>query len=289
MEISRRIDDLRVRLTTLRRSGGRVGFVPTMGALHEGHRGLLRRARADNDAVVMSLFVNPTQFTDLDDYEKYPRNPDADYAAAEAEGVDFIFEPDMAEMYPTGFDTVVVVRGLSDKLEGKSRPGHFQGVATVVTKLLNIVQADRAYFGVKDYQQLQVVRRMVVDLDIPTEIIAGETVREPDGLAMSSRNVRLTPEQRRAARVISQALSNAQEIADTGVHDAYQIRAYMHAALENEPLATMDYAVIVDPDELKEVDTIDAGAVALIAATFGKVRLIDNRALTPAPGYEVRR
>jgi len=291
MQVVTRIDDLRAQVRGARSSGKTIGFVPTMGALHEGHCSLLRRAKEENECVVMSLFVNPTQFTEINDYEKYPRNPERDRAIAAQERVDFIFEPGMSEMYAPSFDTVVVARGLSDKLEGASRPGHFQGVATVVAKLLNIAQADRAYFGLKDYQQLQIVRRMTADLNIPTKIVACPIVREPDGLAMSSRNVRLTAEQRRAARVLSQALSNAQEIADTGIHDAYQIRAYMAQSIEVEPLAKLDYAVIVDPDELKEVDTIDgaSGAIALVAATFGAVRLIDNRMLVPAPGLEVRR
>ncbi len=291
MQVIPTIAALRAELAAARRAGKTVGFVPTMGALHEGHRALLRRAKAENDIAVMSLFVNPTQFNDIKDYEKYPRDPARDQAIAAEDGVDTIFEPDMAQMYADGFDTVVVVRGLSDKLEGASRPGHFQGVATVVTKLLNIAQADRAYFGLKDYQQLQVVTRLTRDLDIPTEIIPCETIREPDGLAMSSRNVRLSPDQRRAARVLSQALANAQEIADTGIHDAYQIRAFMAQTVQVEPLAALDYATIVDPDTLQEVDTIDGPTppVALIAATFGRVRLIDNRRIMPAVGYEVRR
>jgi pantoate--beta-alanine ligase len=289
MEVIQRVDNLRERLWALRRAGNSIGFVPTMGALHAGHQTLLRRARAENDVCVMSLFVNPTQFTDIEDYEKYPRDPARDHDIARMDGVDFVYEPAMDEMYPPGFDTVVVVRGLSDKLEGASRPGHFQGVATVVTKLLQIVTADRAYFGLKDYQQLQVIRRLATDLNSPTEVIACETIREADGLALSSRNVRLTADQRKAALVLSRALSDAQEIADTGVHDAYQIRAYMNAAIDGEPLAKLDYAVVVDPDELREVDTIDSGAVALVAAVFGKVRLIDNCRLVPAPGSEVRR
>ena len=291
MQVIPTIAALRAEIAAARRLGKTVGFVPTMGALHEGHRALLRRAKAENDVAVMSLFVNPTQFNDIKDFEKYPRDPARDQAIAAEDGVDYIFEPDMAQMYADGFDTVVVVRGLSDKLEGASRPGHFQGVATVVTKLLNIAQADRAYFGLKDYQQLQVVSRLTRDLDIPTEIVPCETVREPDGLAMSSRNVRLSPDQRRAARVLSQALSNAQEIADTGIHDAYQIRAFMAQTVAVESLAALDYATIVDPDTLQEVDTIDGPTppVALIAATFGRVRLIDNRRIMPAVGYEVRR
>jgi len=203
--------------------------------------------------------------------------------------VDFLFLPTPEEMYPKGFDTVVVVRALSERLEGASRPGHFQGVATVVTKLLNIAQADRAYFGEKDWQQLQIIKSLTRDLDIPTEIIGLPTQREQDGLALSSRNVRLTAEQQKAATVLSSALDNAQAIADTGVGDAYQIAAWLRQTIEVQPQANVDYAVVVDPDTLQEIDTIESGAVALVAATFGKVRLIDNRLLRPAPGLNVQR
>lgn len=289
MEVISAIAELRAIVNEARLSRKTVGFVPTMGALHEGHRSLLRRAKAENDIAIMSLFVNPTQFTEVEDFEKYPRDPSRDEAVASEDGVDYVFEPTMAEMYPKGFDTVVVVRALSDKLEGASRPGHFTGVATVVSKLLLIAQADRTYFGRKDYQQLRIVSRLAEDLNIPTEIIGCDTVREADGLAMSSRNVRLNPDQRRAARVLSRALADSQEIADSGVHDAFRIAAFIAAEISAEPLAKLDYAVIVDPDELKEVNTIDQGAVALVAARFGKVRLIDNRELFPAPGTPVSR
>jgi len=270
-------------------SGKTVGLVPTMGALHEGHASLLQRSKAENDLVVMSLFVNPTQFNDPEDFEKYPRDLDRDARVAEESGVDVIFAPIRDQMYPKGFDTVVTVSSLSGVIEGASRPGHFDGVATVVTKLLNIVNATRAYFGEKDYQQLQIIRILTRDLDIRTQIVPCPIVREPDGLAMSSRNVRLTPEERKAALVISRALAYVQDIAATGVHDAYQLQAWLAQTIEVEPLAKLDYAKIVDPDDLREVDTIDFGAIALVAATFGKVRLIDNRLLKPAPGPEVRR
>jgi len=282
------IDNIAALRDTLRGAGS-IGFVPTMGALHHGHVSLLTRARAENDLVVLSSFVNPTQFNDPEDFEKYPRDPMRDADMAAVAGVDYLFNPSMNHIYPKGFDTVVVVRGLTDVLEGASRPGHFTGVATVVAKLLNIVGPTRAYFGEKDYQQLQVVKRMTSDLDIPTEIVGCPIIREPDGLAMSSRNVRLSPDERKAATVISRALSYVQDIADTGVHDAYALRAWLTQTIEVESLAKLDYAVIVAPEQLREVDTIDAGAVALVAATFGKVRLIDNRTINAAPGYEVRR
>ena len=266
-----------------------MGLVPTMGAFHEGHLALMRKAKAENDIVVVTLFVNPTQFTDLEDFERYPRDAMQDARMAEAAGVDFLFMPSPEVMYPKGFDTVVVVRALSERLEGVSRPGHFAGVATVVAKLLHIAQADRAYFGEKDWQQMQIVKSLTRDLDIPTEIVGLPIVREPDGLALSSRNIRLTPDQRRAATVLSSALDNAQAIADTGVQDAYQIAAWMRQTMEVQPLARVDYAVVVDPDTLQEIDTIENGGVALVAATFGKVRLIDNRLLRAAPGPSVRR
>ena len=281
--------ELRAALLPLRRSGKTIGLVPTMGAFHEGHLTLMRRARANNDAVVVTLFVNPTQFNDIQDFERYPRDTDHDAELAAAEGVDFLFMPAPEEVYPKGFDTVVVVRGLTDRLEGKSRPGHFQGVATVVAKLLNMAGADRAYFGEKDWQQLQVITRLTADLNIPTEIVPVPIVREPDGLAMSSRNVLLTPEQRAAAAILSSALSDTQAIADTGVTDAYQLGAWLRQTIEVQPLAKVDYAMIVDPETLQEVDTIEDGGIALVAATFGKVRLIDNRIMRSWGGPGLRR
>lgn len=289
MQTITEIAPLRAALTVDRRFGQTVGLVPTMGAFHEGHLSLMRRARAECDRVVVSLFVNPTQFTDIEDFERYPRDFARDARLAEAEGVDFLFTPSPEAMYPKGFDTVVVVRALSERLEGASRPGHFAGVATVVAKLFHIVQPDRAYFGEKDWQQFQIVRSLVRDLDMPIAIAGLPTLREPDGLALSSRNVRLTPEQRAAATVLAAALDNAQAIADTGVQDAYQLAAWMRQTIEVQPLARVDYAVVVDPETIQEIDTIENGAVALVAATFGKVRLIDNRLLRAVPGPNVRR
>ena len=289
MQSITQIAPLRAALAEARRNGRSLGLVPTMGAFHEGHRTLMRRAKAENDVVLVTLFVNPTQFNDIDDFERYPRHPERDAPIAEAEGVDFLLTPTPEEMYPKGYDTVVVARDLSERLEGASRPGHFAGVATVVTKLLGIAGADRAYFGEKDWQQLQVIRRLAGDLNIPTEIVGVPTVREMDGLAMSSRNVLLTPPQRQAAPVLSQALDNAQAIADTGVQDAYQIAAWLRQTLEVQALARVDYAVVVDPETLQEIDTIENGGLAAVAVRFGKVRLIDNRLLRAAPGPAVRR
>ena len=283
------IADLRTALNAARRAGQTIGLVPTMGAFHEGHLTLMRQAKSENDLVVVTLFVNPTQFNDLDDFDRYPRDPQRDTQMAESTEVDFLFTPAPEEVYPKGFDTVVVVRALSERLEGASRPGHYAGVATVVTKLLNIVGADRAYFGEKDWQQLQIIKSLTRDLDIPTEIISVPTIREPDGLALSSRNVRLTPEQRSAALVLSAALENAQSIADTGLQDAYQLAAWMRQTIEVQPHAKVDYAVVVSPDTLQEIDTIESGAVALVAATFGKVRLIDAHLLRPIEGPGVQR
>jgi pantoate--beta-alanine ligase len=289
MQTITEIAELRSALNAARRSGQTIGLVPTMGAFHEGHLTLMRRAKAENDLCVVTLFVNPTQFNDLDDFDRYPRDPQRDTQMAQAEGVNFLFSPTPEAVYPKGFDTVVVVRALSERLEGASRPGHYAGVATVVTKLLNMAGANNAYFGEKDWQQLQIIKSLARDLDIPTEIVSVITVREPDGLALSSRNVRLTPEQRTAALVLPAALDNAQAIADTGVQDAYQLAAWMRQTIEVQSLAHVDYAVVVAPDTLQEIDTIEKGAVALVAATFGKVRLIDARLLYPAPGTAVQR
>lgn len=289
MQTFTEIAPLRSALAEARQAGKTIGLVPTMGAFHEGHLTLMRQAKAECDVVLVTLFVNPTQFNEIEDFEAYPRDPARDTQMAEAEGVDFLLLPAPEEMYAKGFDTVVVVRGLTDRLEGASRPGHFQGVATVVAKLFGIAQADRAFFGEKDWQQLQVIKRLALDLNIATEIIGVPTMREPDGLALSSRNVRLTPEQRKAARVLPEALDNAQAIADTAVKDAYQIAAWLRQTLEVQPLARVDYAVIVDPETLQEIDTIDHGALAAIAVWFGKVRLIDNRLLRPSESPAVRR
>lgn len=289
MQTITEITPFRNALRDARRSEKSIGLVPTMGAFHEGHLTLMRRARAENDVVLATLFVNPTQFNDVGDFERYPRDPARDSQMAEREGVDFLFTPPPEEMYPPDFDTVVVVRALSDRLEGASRPGHFQGVSTVVTKLLNLAGADRAYFGEKDWQQLQVIKRLAADLNIPTEIIGVPTVREPDGLALSSRNVLLTPEQRRAATVLSGALTDAQAIADTGVQDAYEIAAWLRQSIAVQPLAQVDYAVVVDPETLQEIDTIERGGLAAVAVTFGKVRLIDNRLLHPFGSFNMRR
>lgn len=256
-----------------------VGLVPTMGAFHDGHLSLMRRAKDENDVAVVTLFVNPTQFNDPEDFKKYPRDASRDNALAKDAGVDIIFTPDPAEMYRPGYDTTVTAGAIAERLEGRSRPGHFAGVATVVAKLLNIVQADRAYFGEKDWQQLQVIKRITADLDIPTEIRSHPTVREADGLAMSSRNVRLSTEERRAATVVSSALLSVKTMADAGTTDATGLAAALNQAIAREPLARIDYAVVVDPSTMADIITIDGGAIAAVAVYFGSVRLIDNMRL----------
>jgi len=284
MQTISEITSLRAALRDARRAGQTIGLVPTMGAFHEGHLSLMRRAKAENELAVVTLFVNPAQFNERDDFDRYPRDPARDARMAEAEGVDVLFMPTPDVMYPQGFDTLVTVRALSARLEGASRPGHFAGVSTVVAKMLNIAQADRAYFGEKDWQQLQIVKALARDLDIPTEIVGLPIVREPDGLALSSRNVRLTSEQRQAALVLAAALDRAQVLTDSGVQAAALIAAGMRRTIEAQPLARLDYAVVAAPDTLQEIDTLEIdtledGAIALVAATFGQVRLIDNRLL----------
>jgi len=255
---------------------GSVGLVPTMGYLHAGHMALVERARRENDVVVVSIFVNPTQFGPHEDYGRYPRDLGRDLAMLQEAGVDLVFTPEPSEMYPEGFCSFVSVEGLSEKLEGAFRPGHFRGVATVVAKLFNIVPAQRAYFGQKDAQQVVVIRRMARDLNFPHEIVTVPTVREPDGLAMSSRNVYLNPEQRRIALVLSRALFAARELYDRGERDAREIRSAMRAMLDAEPGVTTDYVTVSDPESLEELERIEGPALVALAARVGDTRLIDN-------------
>jgi len=247
-----------------------------MGALHEGHLSLVRRARADDDVVVVSIFVNPTQFGPGEDYARYPRDPDHDLALLRDLGTDLVFMPPVEEMYPQGFDTYVEVEKLAQVLEGTSRPGHFRGVATVVAKLFNIVQPHRAYFGQKDAQQLAVIRRLTRDLDLPVEVVGLPTVREPDGLAMSSRNAYLSHEERKAALVLYRSLEVAQELWRSGVRDASLIRQRMGELLAGEPLARVDYVSVADAETLEELETVDRPALVSLAVRIGKTRLIDN-------------
>jgi pantoate--beta-alanine ligase len=253
-----------------------VGLVPTMGALHEGHIELVRRARAECRTTVTSIFVNPTQFLPGEDLKAYPHVPDQDTRMLEAVGNDIVFMPPEKEVYPPGFNTWVEVKGVTDRLEGASRPGHFRGVATVVNKLFNAVQPTKAYFGQKDAQQVIVVKKMVADLNMNLEIVVVPTVREPDGLALSSRNVYLTPDQRQAATVLYKSLMLAQEMFSKGEKDAERIRKAMIALIRKEPLAAIDYVSIADPETVEELDAIRPGALASLAVKIGKTRLIDN-------------
>lgn len=255
---------------------GTWGLVPTMGYLHEGHLSLVRRARAENDHVAVSIFVNPTQFGPHEDLARYPRDLNRDLSLLEPLGVDLVLAPAVEEMYPPGFQTRVVVEEVTRPLEGAARPGHFIGVATIVCKLFNIFQPDRAYFGQKDAQQAVVIRRMARDLDFDLEIVVCPTVREPDGLAMSSRNVYLSPEERRAATVLFRALSAAQAAWQAGERDGERLRERMRAVLATEPLARPDYVSIADPDTLIELDRVGERALASLAVRIGSTRLIDN-------------
>jgi pantoate--beta-alanine ligase len=253
-----------------------VGFVPTMGFLHEGHLAMVRQARAENASVVVSIFVNPTQFGHGEDFERYPRDPERDLALLEMEQVDILFMPRTDEMFPPGFNSWVEVGKLAERLEGASRPTHFRGVATVVAKLFNIVQPTRAYFGQKDAQQALVIRKMVADLNMSAKIVTVPTVREPDGLAMSSRNVYLDPEQRRAATVLYQALTLAQQLWSQGERDAERLCRKMTNLIKGQPLATIDYVSVADAGTLYELAVIYPPALVSLAVKFDKARLIDN-------------
>ena len=254
-----------------------------MGWLHEGHRALMRQARAADATTVVTIFVNPRQFTVADDYTQYPRNEARDVAIAEAEGVDIVFAPEATEVYPPGFDTVVAVGAVAKPLEGAARPGHFDGVATVVAILFDLVGADHAYFGQKDAQQVMVIRQMARDLAIATQVIACPTIREPDGLALSSRNVHLTPDQRAAAPVLHRALLAARTRWEEGERSAEILRDAMWETLTTEPLADVDYVSVADGTTLTELDRVDGPALLSLAVRFGTTRLIDNELLEPEP------
>jgi pantoate--beta-alanine ligase len=260
-----------------RRAGLRIGFVPTMGAIHEGHRSLMRAARAECGVVVVSIFVNPTQFGPSEDFEQYPRPLEADLAACEAEGVDAVLCPEVHEIYPAGDATRVSVTRLTEGLCGAHRPGHFDGVTTVVAKLFNIVQPDAAYFGQKDAQQTVVIRRMTQDLCLPIEIVVCPTVREPDGLALSSRNAYLTPEQREQALSLFKALTWADQQIRSGERDAEKLVSIMHDWIISAGPCHIDYVSIVDPDDLTPLSWIDDHCLIALAVRIGETRLIDNR------------
>ena len=270
------IVETREHVAAARERGLTIGLVPTMGALHEGHGALMRRAREETGCVVATIFVNPTQFDRPDDFQKYPRDLETDLAFCDRLGVDAVFTPDAQEMYPGEVLTSVAVAALSTRLEGEFRPGHFRGVATVVAKLFNIVPADRAYFGEKDAQQLAVIRKMAADLNFPLTIVPVPTVREPDGLAMSSRNQRLSPEQRQIAPLLYQALCEAERLIRGGTSSMAEVKKGALALLSQNPAFRIQYLEAVDPGTFQPVETVTGDVRIVVAAWVGEVRLIDN-------------
>ena len=273
MKIVRSIPDLKAVRRSLR---GSLGFVPTMGFLHEGHLSLVRRARAENDFTAVSIFVNPTQFLPHEDFKTYPRDERRDLDLLEKEGADLVFLPEVRDMYPAGHRTFIDVEGLSSVLEGARRPGHFRGVVTVVAKLFNLTQPTRAYFGQKDAQQVSVIKKMVADLNMDVEITVCPTIREKNGLAMSSRNVYLTSEDRRHASILSKALLAARELLLAGERSGDRLRHRMRQIIETVPGVKIDYVSVADPETLVEVEQVTTTALASLAVRFGPIRLIDN-------------
>ena len=264
-----------------------IGLVPTMGALHDGHASLIARARRECSPVIASIFVNPKQFGPNEDFAKYPRTFDSDYEKLRQAGVDALLAPEAAEIYPKGFSTYVHVEGLSEKLEGRSRPGHFRGVSTVVLKLLEIVQPHRAYFGRKDAQQARLITQMARDLNLDSEIVVCPIVREPDGLALSSRNVYLNPEERKAATVLVGALQAAKQELEAGHRDAPHLHSALRRKLDSEPLAAVDYAEVVDAEFFEPLVRVSRACYVLLAVFIGKTRLLDNLFVEPsAPGSD---
>jgi pantoate--beta-alanine ligase len=259
-----------------RRAGRRIGFVPTMGALHEGHLSLVRTARSQSDIVLASVFVNPRQFGPNEDFSRYPRDPERDSALLAAEKTDYLFMPAVEEMYPPGASTWVTVEGITDKLDGRSRTGHFRGVTSVVAKLFNIVQPDLAFFGQKDAAQVAIVNKMVQDLNFDVRIVVCPIVREPDGLAMSSRNAYLTPEQRKQAAVLSRALMRVQSLVDRGEASSARLLVAGTQVMAEEPAVKLDYFEIVNRETLDPVSDVSRGALVAVAAYVGSTRLIDN-------------
>ena len=253
-----------------------IGFVPTMGYLHEGHLSLVRQAREQNPSVVTSIFVNPTQFGPKEDFSEYPRDPQNDLSMLEKEKSDVIFMPSSIEIYPPGFSSWINIEKVTERFEGKFRPNHFRGVTTVVAKLFNIVEPDRAYFGQKDAQQLLVIKKMVTDLNMNLEVVTVPTVREPDGLAMSSRNIYLNSKERKAALVLYQALTKAQQLFTKGEKNAKRLREQMIDLINEQPLASIDYVSIANAETLDELNEVNIQALVLMAVRIGKTRLIDN-------------
>ena len=284
MRICNTVEDMRAACRAARRGGKRLGFVPTMGALHEGHLSLVQAARASCDAVAASIFVNPAQFGPNEDLAKYPRSFDRDRELLESEGVALLFAPSVEEMYPAGAASWVTVEGLSSKLDGRSRPGHFRGVTTVVAKLFHIVEPDVAFFGQKDAAQVAIVRRMVHDLNFPVKIVACPIVREADGLAMSSRNAYLDSQQRRRALLLYCSLMRVKKSWEGGERDAARLLATGREEFAGKKSVRLDYLEIVDPDSLDPVEGVGGGALVAVAAFVGSTRLIDNILLPGSPG-----
>ena len=276
MEVIHTVEWMKVAARQARAEGRLLGFVPTMGALHAGHLSLIEAARREASPVVVSIFVNPKQFAPNEDYAKYPRDVENDRRLLDQAGVDFLFAPPLEEIYPAGFRTAVNVEGLADRLEGKTRPGHFRGVATVVLKLLEIVAPRFAYFGRKDAQQARIIRQMALDLVLDSEIVVCPIVREPDGLALSSRNRYLSPAEREAATVLYRALSQARRAIEGGEREAMRIVTLMRQELAGEPLASADYVEIVDADSFEPIVRLTRSCLVLLAVRFGAARLIDN-------------
>jgi len=285
MEIIRTISWMKETVRQARAENHVIGFIPTMGALHEGHLSLIRRARVDCSRVYASIFLNPTQFGPNEDLSRYPKTFESDVEKLTAAGVEVLFAPGINEIYPPGFRTYVNVEGLSERLEGRSRPGHFRGVATVVLKLFEIVQPQFAYFGRKDAQQVRILQQMATDLNLNVEIVVCPIVREGDGLALSSRNTYLNSEERRAATVLQRALDEARRELSAGTRDALQLQTALRKILSNETLARVDYVEIVDAESFEPVSSVGARPVyALLAVFIGKTRLIDNLFIEPTAG-----
>jgi len=276
MEVLRSISEIKEKVNEWKSNGLSVGFVPTMGYLHAGHKSLIEKASSENDRVVVSVFVNPKQFDNENDLETYPSNLQGDKALIAGAGGDIIFAPTAAEMYPDGFATLVDIEGLDKELCGATRPGHFRGVCTVVTKLFLIVTPDRAYFGEKDFQQLAIIKRFTKDLNIPVEIIGCPIVREEDGLAMSSRNAKLSEEERRKALIIIEALNIIKEMVYQGTSDVEELKKEASRKISTMDIAKIDYFEIVDPDTLEKIDVVKEKALAATAVFIGETRLIDN-------------
>lgn len=276
MKIVKTVDEVRAQVKEWRKEGLSVGLVPTMGYLHEGHQSLIKKSVEQNDRTVVSVFVNPMQFGPTEDLESYPRDLEADAKLVESTGGDLIFNPEPEEMYKDGFCSFVNMTGLPDALCGLTRPVHFKGVCTVVNKLFNIVKPDRAYFGEKDAQQLAIIMRMVKDLNMDIEIVGCPIIREADGLAKSSRNVYLTPEERKAAVILSKSVALGKKMVAEGEKDAKKIVTAMKELINSEPLATIDYVEMVDMDTMKAIDEVKGHVLCAMAVKFGKARLIDN-------------